>query len=124
MSIEDLSENEKQIINNFNKHRNWGLHIPESLIIQKKKFLKIDNDFINKYKNNIAVINYDFFEIEYLEKLNEETIGILLELKILENRIFKDYGLLVDEPFEINIETQQVKPYHIMDIVKASFDGN
>lgn len=122
--IEDLSEEEKQTINYFNKHRNWGLHIPESLIVQKKDFFKIDYDFINKYKNNIAVPNYNFFEIEYLEKLNEETVYILSELKTLENRIFKDYRLLVDKPFEINIETQQVKPYQIMDIVKASFDGN
>ena len=124
LRIEDLSEEYKQILNNFNKHRNWGLHIPESLIVQKKNFLKIDYAFINKYKKNIAVPHYEFFEIEYLEKLNEETIEILSELGKLEKKIFEDYGLLVNEPFEINIEMQQVKPYKIMDIVKASFDGN
>ena len=124
LAIEDLSEEETQIINNFNKHRNWGLHIPESLIVQKKDFLKIDYDFINKHKNNIAVPHYEFFEIEYLEKLNVETIEVLSELKKLEKRIFKDYRLLVNEPFEVKIEIQQVKPYKIMDIVKSSYENN
>ena len=49
---------------------------------------------------------------------------IISNLKILKNRIFKDYELLVNESFEINIEIQEVKPYKIMDIVKSSFNGN
>lgn len=38
--LNDLSQNELDILAELNTLRNWGLHIPESLYIQKKNCLK------------------------------------------------------------------------------------
>jgi len=124
LNIDDLSQEERQIINYFNKHRNWGLHIPESLFVHKKDFFNIDSKYINEHKKTIIVPHYNFFEIEYLEKLNKETNEVLSLLEKLEKRIFKDYQILVDENFEILIVTEKLKSYKIMDIVKSSFNTN
>ncbi|MDU9050215.1 MAG: hypothetical protein Q3M30_15320 [Candidatus Electrothrix sp. Rat3] len=122
IEIEQLPENELQILNDFNQHRNWGLHIPESLLRQKREFLKIDEKVIEKYKNNVVVPYYDYFEIKYLEMLNSEVKDVLSGINIIEQRIFKDYSALIGEKFSVEIEQQQVKPYALMKIAEASFN--
>lgn len=48
LTINELSNDEKEILNDFNMLRNWALHIPETLFIQKKMFFNIDSKFTNK----------------------------------------------------------------------------
>ena len=40
IELEELPQNELKILGEFNTLRNWGLHIPESLFIKKRSFLK------------------------------------------------------------------------------------
>jgi len=46
IELEELPRSELKILGEFNILRNWGLHIPESLFIQKKEFFKMDSLFI------------------------------------------------------------------------------
>jgi len=120
IKVGKLKESEAQIINKFNLHRNWGLHIPESLLTQKRNVLKIDSEFVAKYEDTIIVPRFEYFEIQFMENFNKEILEVLEAIETLKKRMISDYEILIGKTCKIDIERQQVKPYGIMKIVENS----
>lgn len=121
IDIEELSQEEKKILSDFNSLRNWGLHIPESLFIQKKAFFKMNSDFINTNKRIIPIPRYDNFEIEFLIKQKDEIFEVLEYCEKILNRMKIDYSSLINEDFAIEYEDNLVKPYFFMEAVEKSW---
>jgi hypothetical protein len=122
ISLEQLTQDENEILSAFNSLRNWSLHIPESLYLQKKVFFNMSSDFINANKSIIPIPQYDNYEIEFLHKIQEE-IGEVMECceKILE-RMKNDYSSLIGYEFKIVYENNLVKPYAFMKAVEKSWN--
>jgi len=122
ISINELSTEENQILSEFNSLRNWTLHIPESLFLQKKSFFKMDSDFINSNKNTITIPTYDNFEIEFLTTLKSEIIQVLDACDIILEKMKNDYSSLIKDEFKIEYENNAVKPYFFMKAVENSWN--
>jgi len=120
--FEQLTNEEARISNEFNQYRNWGLHIPESLLTNKRKILGIDSGNVNKYKNSVHLEVYEFFDIKYLKALKDETESVIESIEILEKRMQEDYSKLTETEYSLCLERFKVKPYEIMSIVEASLN--
>jgi len=122
INLDKLSQEEETILGQFNQLRNWGLHIPESLFIQKKVFFKMDSNFVTENMNKIIIPKYDNFEIEFLHKLKIEMEEVLTGIEIILSKMKSDYKSLIGEDFEIEYENNLAKPYLIMNIAQNSWD--
>ncbi len=120
--ISRLPEDTLSILKSFNQYRNWGLHIPESLLIGKRKLFKIDSEFINTLKLNIPLPTYQYYEIKFLQCLFDEVESVLTSVQHVEEYIMQDYKALVGKEFSMYPDIQQVKPYGIMKAVQTSLD--
>lgn len=122
IELEQLNEDEKKILEEFNQLRNWGLHIPESIYSEKKVFFKMNSDFIMENKNKIIIPKYENFEIKFLENFKNETGDVLIEIEKILSRMKDDYRILIGGDFEISYEQNHHKSFAIMDIVSNSWD--
>jgi hypothetical protein len=120
--FERLSNEEAQVSNSFNQHRNWGLHIPESLFTNQRKLQNITGAEIDKRKETVPVEVYDYFEIGYLTSLKAEIEDVISSIEVLEKRMMQDYVKLAGVHFQISLFHIKVKPYEIMEVVQASFN--
>jgi hypothetical protein len=123
IELEELSQNELKILGEFNTLRNWGLHIPESLFIQKKEFFKMDSKFIETNKMTIPIPTYDFFEIQFLTEMKREIREVIDSSMVILERMKNDYSVLIGEPFKIEYEQNHYKPYLFMTAVKNSWNS-
>ncbi|WP_229377308.1 leukocidin/hemolysin toxin family protein [Shewanella woodyi] len=122
VSFEQLTNEEAQISNSFNQHRNWGLHIPESLFTNQRQIHDITGTVIDKHKDTIPVEVYEHFEIQYLTSLKMELADVVSNIEVLEKRMMQDYLILAGTHFQVSLFHIKVKPYKIMDIVQASIN--
>tara|TARA_R110002033_G_scaffold52713_2_gene100246 strand:- start:2 stop:625 length:624 start_codon:yes stop_codon:yes gene_type:complete len=122
ISLEQLSQEENNILSEFNSLRNWGLHIPESLYMQKKHFFKMDSNFIMIHQNRIPIPQYENFEIEFLTKLKQEISDVLECCETILERMKIDYSCLIGGEFKIEYENNLVKPYVFMKAVENSWN--
>jgi hypothetical protein len=120
--FDTLTNEEAQISNSFNQHRNWGLHIPESLLTNKREIFEITGVEIDKYKETVPLEVYEYFEIEYLTSLKTELADVVSSVEVLENRMMQDYLKLAGVHFQVSLIHLKVKPYKIMDVVQASLN--
>lgn len=95
IKLEQLSQNELKILGEFNTLRNWGLHIPESLLIQKKEFFKMDSEFIETNKMTIPIPTYDYFEVQFLTEMKREIREVIDSSMIILERMENDYSVLI-----------------------------
>jgi hypothetical protein len=123
IELSELTESELKILSEFNSLRNWGLHIPESLFIQKKEFFKMDSTFIENNKNTIPIPTYEYFEIQFLVEMKREIQEVLDSSMIILERMKDDYAVLIGELIKIEYEQNQVKPYLFMTAVQNSWDS-
>ncbi|MFW1331609.1 hypothetical protein ACEV9E_23280, partial [Vibrio parahaemolyticus] len=122
LSFERLTNEEAQVSNSFNQHRNWGLHIPESLFTNQIKIQNITAAEIDKHKDTVPVEIYDYFDIRYLTSLKAEIADVISGIELLEKRMMQDYLKLSGVHFQISLFRIKVKPYEIMDVVQASLN--
>lgn len=122
IQLDKLNLDEENILGQFNQLRNWGLHIPESLFIQKKVFFKMDKDFIIENKKKIIIPKYNNFEIEFLHKFKVEIQEVITAIELILTRMKYDYEALIGETFELEYEDNFAKPYLIMNIAQDSWD--
>jgi|GEM_PF-1265407 len=122
ITLNNLPREEVELIGEFNQLRNWGLHIPESLYVQKKAFFKMDSQFILTNKKTIPLPTYDYFEIKFLSEMGREIQEILDALNLILERMKNDYAALIGEDVVLEYEKNQVKPYIFMDAVQNSWD--
>ncbi|MCP4523858.1 MAG: hypothetical protein GY828_06610 [Candidatus Gracilibacteria bacterium] len=122
ITINQLPQKEAEILGEFNQLRNWGLHIPESLFLQKKVFFKMDSDFILTNKKIIPIPTYDYFEIKFLTEMGREVKEVLDASNLILERMKNDYSILIGETLKIEYEKNQVKPYIFMSAVQNSWD--
>jgi hypothetical protein len=120
--FDKLTNEEVQVSNSFNQHRNWGLHIPESLFTNQRQIHDITGIVIDKNKETIPVEIYEYFDIQYLTSLKTELEDVVSNIEVLENRMMQDYLKLAGVHFQVSLFHIKVKPYKIMDTVKASFN--
>lgn len=123
ISIASLTETESKILSDFNNLRNWSLHIPESLFNEKRKYFKMDSDFMVRHKNKISIPRYDNFEIKFLIRHKEELESVLECSEIILKRMKDDYSSLIGENFELEYEDNSVKPYFFMEAVEESWNA-
>jgi hypothetical protein len=122
ITLNSLTQEEAQTINEFNQLRNWGLHIPESLYLQKKAFFKMDSQFILTNKKRIPLPTYDYFEIKFLSEMGREIQEVLDASNLIFERMKSDYSALIGEDVILEYEKNQVKPYVFMNAVQNSWD--
>jgi hypothetical protein len=122
IEINVLTTEEEFIIGEFHKLRNWSLHLPESLLVHKRAFFKIDDKFINDNKAIIAVDYYQYFEIEFLEKQKDEINQVLNGVEIILRKMKDDYSKLVGVKVEYQEDIMQIKPYAIMEVAEKSWN--
>jgi hypothetical protein len=122
ITLNNLPREEVELIGEFNQLRNWGLHIPESLYVQKKAFFKMDSQFILTNKKTIPLPTYDYFEIKFLSEMGREIQEILDALNLILERMKNDYAALIGEDVVLEYEKNQVKSYIFMDAVQNSWD--
>lgn len=122
IEISSLSQEEEFIIGEFNKLRNWSLHIPESIYVHKREFFKVDEKFIDKYKLIIAVDYYKYFKIEFLVQLKDEINQVLEGVEIVLTKMKEDYSILVGGEVEYQEDVFVSKPYAIMEVAQKSWD--
>ena len=120
--FEVLTNEEAQVLNSFNQHRNWGLHVPESLYTHKREIYEITGAVIDKYKDTVPLEVYEYFDIKYLTSLQSELAVVVSSIEILEKRMMQDYLKLAGVHFQVSLVRLKVKPYKIMDVVQASFN--
>lgn len=123
VELVELPQNELKILGKLNTLRNWGLHIPESLFIQKKAFFKMDSLFIETNKRIIPISTYDYYEIQFLTELKREIQEVLDAAILILERMKNDYSLLIEEPHNIEYEQNQYKPYFFMTAVLNSLNS-
>lgn len=123
ITLEPLVDKENEILSEFNSLRNWGLHIPESLYLQKRKYFQMDSAFMIANKHIIPIPKYDYFELEFLVKQKEEIENVLECSMIILERMKKDYSALIQGDYELNYEDNKVKPYFFMKAVEASWNA-
>lgn len=121
--LNELSQNELEILAELNTDRNWGLHIPESLYIQKKELFKMDNNFTNKYNTTIPIPFYEYYEIQFLNELNREIQEVLTASMTILERMKSDYSALIGKEVKIEYEINKVKQYWFMNAVKNSLNA-
>lgn len=123
IELNELSESELNILSEFNSLRNWGLHIPESLFIQKKEFFKMNSIFIETNKSTIPIPTYEYFEIQFLTEMKREIQEVIDSSMVILERMKDDYAILIGGQVKIEYEQNQVKPYLFMTAVKKSWDS-
>ena len=123
IELEELPQNELKILGEFNTLRNWGLHIPESLFIQKKEFFKMDSTFIETNKRTIPISTYDYYEIQFLTEMKREIQEVIDSAMLILERMKNDYSLLIEEQLNIEYEQNQYKPYLFMTAVQNSWNS-
>lgn len=121
INLQELTQNESKILGNFNTMRNWSLHIPESLFVQKKDFFKMDSVYIDLNKNTIPIPTYDNFEIKFLIEMKREIQYVLDSSMIILERMKSDYSILIGESLKITYEQNPIKPYSFMKVVENSW---
>jgi len=122
VKFEALNNDEAKVSNDFNQHRNWGLHIPESLYTNKRKILGITGAEIEKHKETIPLEVYDYFDMKYLTSFKSELDEVVSSVEALEKRMMQDYLKLTGVNFQVSFIHLKVKSYKIMDVVEASFN--
>ncbi|CDT85897.1 hypothetical protein BCT42_14575 [Vibrio lentus] len=120
--FEKLNSEETQVSNSFNRHRNWGLHIPESLLTNEREMHEITGAVIDENMGTIPLEVYEYFDIKYLTSLQLELKDVVSSVEVLEERMMQDYLKLVGVDFQVSFYNLKVKPYAIMEVVQASFD--
>lgn len=123
IGLDELPESELKILAEFNSLRNWGLHIPESLFIQKKEFFKMNSTFIETNKNIIPIPTYEYFEIQFLTEMRREIQEVIDSSMIILERMKDDYIVLIEGQVKIEYEQNQVKPYLFMTAVQNSWNS-
>lgn len=123
IELGELSESELKTLAEFNSLRNWGLHIPESLFIQKKEFFKMNSIFIETNKKTIPIPTYEYFEIQFLTEMKREIQEVIDSSMVILERMKDDYAVLIGEQVKIEYEQNQVKPYLFMTAVQNSWDS-
>lgn len=90
----------KELIQEFNKMRNWGNHIPESLLISEIEMIK-EGKYLPHTKNPIQLNEYKYVSYEYMNDLYTSNHGFYEAARKLAQYCKKDYSLLIDESMRI-----------------------
>ncbi len=122
IELEELHESELKILSEYNSLRNWGLHIPESLLVKKKEFFKMNSTFIEANKSTIPIPTYEYFEIQFLTEMKREIQEVIDSSMIILERMKGDYSVLIGGQVNIEYEQNQVKPYLFMTAVQNSWN--
>ena len=104
-----MNEEEEKILKKFNLLRNWGNHIPESLLTSEIEMIKQGKAF-GHTKNPIEVCFYKYVTYDYMEDMLNGGILLHKEAKRMLQCAKKDYSLLIGESVRINkIYTDKAK---------------
>lgn len=98
--IQDLSSEHEKILSEFNQMRNWGNHVPESLITGELKC--IEEGKFGAFTTNPIIVNYyKYVSREYMEDLYNTAKEERKLVRKIHQRMKKDYSFLIGESVEI-----------------------
>lgn len=125
ITIPKLPEEIIEILNQMNVNRNWGLHIPESLVIAQMEMFekaKSKSKATSWRFNPIAITEFVHYNGQWLVDLfNENTLLHTGFFKVFQ-QMKKDYSCLIGTSMEIEIKQHECRPLEDMDIPKISYE--
>lgn len=135
IGLEELPEEIWEILKELNICRNWGLHIPESLLVAEVETRKMAEKekgvvFIRNY-NPIKNTVYNYYEGGWIVDLYEECAHIHSGFSKVFQQMKKDYSKLIGESMRMENIIFDTRPLKDMNIPKIStliqrgkYDGN
>lgn len=123
LGLQDLSKEIWTRIDEFNNWRNWGLHVPESLLTARLEFM---NEEITSGraevppKKIITIAKFDYYEARWLISLQEEAKNAHNCYSQVFQQMKKDYSMLVGESMRIEYVRYDVRPTSDLNIPRVS----
>lgn len=135
LGLVELSDEMWHLLKEFNIWRNWGLHMPESLLVANIEVQRITakekNIVFKKEYNPIKNTVFNYYEAGWIISLHEECSNIHNGFSKVFQQMKKDYSKLIGESLRIEDSVFDVRPLEDMNIPKISgdiqrnkYDGN
>lgn len=116
-----LTDEEEEILKNFNLMRNWSNHIPESLLTSEIEMIR-QGKALGHSQNPIIVNFNNYVTYEYINDLLITSTNFLKATKKLLQAAKKDYSLLIGE--DVRIQKKYIdRPKDINDMVATKISA-
>ncbi len=119
LNADPLDKKIIKLLDYFNTIRNWGLHIPESLlnahlISTKKEFNQEPRGIILTHLNPIGIAEYNYYEGKYLLDLYDENKIFYKKSIEVFHQMKKDYSNMIGKHIKIEKVTNAIKRFEII----------
>lgn len=124
LGLDELDDEMKDIIMQFNNLRNWSSHVPESLFTAQLEIVKkynLENYFMNDY-STIRILEFEYYEAAWIVDLLKENKNIYSGCSKIFQQMKRDYSKLTGISMRIEKKYYKVRPLKDMDIPKISFE--
>lgn len=111
-----------ELINEINTVRNWGLHIPESLVTAEFEVRNrmMESSELTMQYNPILVGNHLYYDAKFMTTLRDENIEARKIYSTIFHQAKKDYSVLVGQPTNISWVEYEYRPIEDMISVEMS----
>ena len=119
LDVDDLDDNLKKLINEFNSLRNWALHVPESMFYTQREYMNMQFSHLELNVttllsgSTLEMNQYLYQEGDWLIMLNQQSKNFYHDFQKVFQRMRKDYSQLIGRKMEIK-KVQRNKPRSIM----------
>lgn len=124
IGLEELPEEIWNILKELNISRNWGLHIPESLLVAEIEIRKMcEKEKGIVYKRNYNPIKntvFNYYEGGWIVDLYEECTKLHSGFSIVFQQMKRDYSKLIGESMRMENAVFDVRPLQDMNLPKIS----
>lgn len=93
--IYSIDDDVKELLQEFNKKRNWLNHVPESLLISEMKIVNSGDAIFPR--DPIEIYHYKSVEYEYYKHLYLSNLTFCNEAKSIIQSVKKEYSLLMNK---------------------------
>lgn len=100
--LPNLSKDEEEILNSFNRARNFANHIPESIVIAEQEMIQ-EGLAVPETEDPLEVYLPAYVTIEYYEDLLKQYQNLYDGVVVLINSAMKDYNALYGREIELRI---------------------
>ncbi|QNU68085.1 hypothetical protein EHE19_006500 [Ruminiclostridium herbifermentans] len=112
------------IINQINNDRNWGSHIPESLLVAQMEIVKKKiEEHPGRYaaiNNPIRIVEFEYYEGAWLVDLYREATNNIKRFERVLQQMKKDYSILIGKSMHIEKVLINTRPIGDLDIPQIS----
>lgn len=119
--LTDLNEQLKEDLKMFNHARNWGLHIPESILNARLELAA--EGVAELHENPLYVPVFTYYEGKWLIDLHRSHINVLTAIDRVFQQMKRDYSVLIEESMRLQRIQYDVRKFEgEIDIPRISFE--